>query len=548
MSDLDLLVTGTSAPPVLPVRESAGQMSLEIEPETGAIRHVAWRGVEFMRMIYANVRKSNWSTISPKVSNFEVDHTGDGFRATFDAEHVDGEYDFVWKGTIKADGRGHLTYTLDGEARKGFKTNRTGICVLHPAQLRNTRCEIGHPQGACETSRFPDLIDPNTPFTDVVSVTCEPYAGATATITFEGELFEMEDQRNFGDNSFKTYVYPQTHPTPERPMPYEIKAGQKVRQVVKITVRGELPKNTPPFDLSAASTPAFCTPVLGTVVEVAGEGTRDEMAGLGFSRAIVRDAKTNPGVPTILLADDPKAAGDGAFALTNPSRSAQLEGVKARPRLASSTGVFGDLNRNRPAPNHIEGAMWGHQPQIHLVDTRTLFESPLTFADEVRTARSFVEGEAILGPVTMAGGREDARWNSLAGLAWVLTVYAQASRACPDALILESLGRFKGTLPRLALEDLAGYEVAGFEGTRDFIITAIHLRKASKGRTLVANQTPEEQLLKLREMGPTAKARVLDAANVAAVAADLTIWHRQEPSAVPPRLRAHAYIAIDFDL
>ena len=536
MPDLDRLVTGTDAPPVAIVRESAGQLSLEIEPETGAIRHVAWRGVEFVRMVYANVRRSDWSTISPKVTNFAVGHSGDGFRATFDAEHTDGEYDFAWRGTIEADGKGNLTYTMDGEARKGFRTNRTGICVLHPAQLRGTRCEVSHPGDACETSYFPDLISSGAPFTDVTKIVCEPYPGATATIAFEGDLFEMEDQRNFGDNSFKTYVYPQT-----RPAPYAIAAGQKIRHVVRISVAGELPGTTPPV-----STPEFGTPTLATVVDTAPES--GEMARLGFARAIVRDGAVDAGMPTILLSDDPKRAKGEAFALNGVRRSAELADVGARPRYVAA-GIFADLNRNRPVPAHIEGAMWGHQPQVHLVDTRTLFESPLTFADEVRTARNFLgEGEAILGPVTINGGKDDPRWNSLVGLGWVLTVFAQAARARPDLLVLESLSRFRGTLPRLVLEDLAGYEVTGFEGTRDFVVTAVHLKQGKRCRTLVANQTPEEQLLKLREMGPTVRARVLDAANVGAVAADLGLWARTEPSPVPPMLRPHAYVAIDCDL
>lgn len=543
MSALDRLVTGTDAPPVLPIRESAGQLSLEIEPDTGAIRHVAWRGVEFVRMVYANVRETNWATIPPTVSNFALDHSGDGFRATFEAAHERDGIDFRWRGTIEGDGHGHLTYTLEGESQKGFTTNRAGICVLHPAQLRGTRCEVAHPQGACETSRFPDLIDPATPFTDVVSVVCEPYPGATATIAFEGDLFEMEDQRNFGDNSFKTYVHPQTHPTPDYPMPYRIEPGQRVRQVVRISVAGPLPKTTPPV---APPVPAFATPRLATVVD--GPVPEGEMARLGFVRALVRDPKLEPGVPTILLTDDPKATGDGAFALRGPGRAGELADVAARPRYVAG-GIFGDLNHNRPAPAEVEGALWGHQSQAHLTDSRTLFESPLTLADEVRTARSFLgEREAILGPVTIAGGGEDPRWNSLLGVAWTLTVVAQAARACPDLLVLESLSRFRSTLPRLVLEDLAGYEVVGFEGTRDFVVTAVQLRKGKRGRTLVANQTPEEQLLKLREMGPSAKARVIDAANVAAVAAELDLWRRQELGTVPARLRAHAYVAIDCDL
>src|SRR5439155_6344735 len=47
---------------------------------------------------------------------------------------------------------------------------------------------------------------------------------------FEGDLFEMEDQRNWTDNSFKTYCTPLALPWPK-----DAHAGQKISQKVTIT-------------------------------------------------------------------------------------------------------------------------------------------------------------------------------------------------------------------------------------------------------------------------------------------------------------------------
>ena len=546
-SDLNRLVYGSAEPPAPILREAAGQMTLDIEPETGAIRHVCWRGVEVLRMIYANVRKEDWGTIVPQISNLHVARDGDGFRATYDAACRADGIDFVWKGTIEADSKGRLTYTMDAESRTAYRTRRTGICVLHPAQLQGTRVEVTHAENSCETGAFPTLVDPDSPFTDMAGITCEPYPGATAEIRFEGDLFEMEDQRNFSDDSFKTYVYPQ-----HRPQPYRIEAGQRVRQVVTLKMDGPLPKSAPAVSPERAPT----TPALATMV---GKGDPVEGAkGLGFGRLFAGPAEfegaKGAGLPVTLVSRDPKDAGkadgdkaEGAgFALLDGDASG-LQGLTARPRIAATAGIFAGINRNRPAAGSCEGVMWAFTPQIHLFDTRTLFEATLTMPDQVATARSFSGGEIVLGPVQMKMGEEDARWNSLVGLGWTLAVLAGGSRSGTDVLAIESLGRFVGSLPQLALEDAAGWEVAGFDGTRDFLVTVLHLRRGERRRVLVTNQTPEERLLKLPVLPPSGRARILDAANVAAVAGDLGLWGRMEGGAVPPRLRPHAYVAVDFE-
>ena len=60
-----------------------------------------------------------------------------------------------------------------------------------------------------------------------------PPAGGEIVIRFEGDLWEMEDQRNWTDASYKTYS------TPLRlPYPVEIQEGDRVWQRVTIEARG----------------------------------------------------------------------------------------------------------------------------------------------------------------------------------------------------------------------------------------------------------------------------------------------------------------------
>ncbi len=56
-------------------------------------------------------------------------------------------------------------------------------------------------------------------------------AGIAATTAFAGDVFEMEDQRNWTDASYKTYVRPLA-----RPWPYRLAAGETITQSVTVTL------------------------------------------------------------------------------------------------------------------------------------------------------------------------------------------------------------------------------------------------------------------------------------------------------------------------
>ena len=63
---------------------------------------------------------------------------------------------------------------------------------------------------------FPELIDPWQPFKDMRAITHEVRPGVSAECRMEGDIFEMEDQRNWSDASYKTYVRPLALPWPYR--------------------------------------------------------------------------------------------------------------------------------------------------------------------------------------------------------------------------------------------------------------------------------------------------------------------------------------------
>ena len=196
--------------------------------EGGDLRYVKLGGDMVVLRLYAAIRDRNWNTIEPRFVSYELDRQEDGFTLRFSAENVSGDVDFAWQGEITGTPDGAITATMDGAARTGFLKNRIGWCVLHPMELAGTDATVETPDGTI-TGSFPDLISPHQPFIDMQAISYQTPGGAEVVIRFEGDLCEMEDQRNWTDASYKTYS------TPLRlPYPVEIEEGERVRQRVTI--------------------------------------------------------------------------------------------------------------------------------------------------------------------------------------------------------------------------------------------------------------------------------------------------------------------------
>lgn len=221
---------------LLPLR--AGPLTLLYDPALGLLRRIRLGEREVLRGIYTAVRDHNWGTVPPQVREISRAVQPQAFRLLFESLHCQGQIDFVWRGTITGEANGTLRFRFVGEARSNFRRNRIGFCVLHPvrecagARARQTRAD-----GRVVECRFPDLIEPQIigqgRFRDLRAVAHEVAPGLWAEVSFAGEVFEMEDQRNWTDASFKTYCTPLA-----LPFPVEIQAGTQIVQEVELRLTG----------------------------------------------------------------------------------------------------------------------------------------------------------------------------------------------------------------------------------------------------------------------------------------------------------------------
>src|SRR5258705_338190 len=83
----------------------------------------------------------------------------------------------------------------------------------------------GHSASTSEPAQFPDAISAHQPFMNIRALSHEVAPGLKATVRMEGDIWEMEDQRNWSDASFKTYGRPR-----DIPWPYTIPKGERVVQ------------------------------------------------------------------------------------------------------------------------------------------------------------------------------------------------------------------------------------------------------------------------------------------------------------------------------
>ena len=209
--------------------------------------HEVWHGVSFL------FRDADWFTPEPVVEQIEQEPLAGGFRVTVRA-HVPVNPRIDLCITIEGAETGRVRYEGTATTCGDIDTNRTGLCVLYPLSVISRRVEVLHDDGRLSHSTFPRRIAPWPPFTSVRAIRHEVVDGAWASAHLEGDVFEMEDQRNNADASFKVYSRSNF-----MPRPYRLRAGQSVRQAVELQLTNPpafaLPRPAPDRSAIRSTTP-----------------------------------------------------------------------------------------------------------------------------------------------------------------------------------------------------------------------------------------------------------------------------------------------------
>src|SRR5271165_3226470 len=198
---------GTDAAEPPSRRLSAGKLTAELE--NGQLRYVKFNSVEALRAIAFLVRDQNWGTYAPEIEDLAIKESGDSFAVTYRAVCADQRQRLAYAARITGASDGSLAFDAVMTPETDFVTNRAGFVVLHPAGLAGQELKVRHVDGS------------------------EEVPALWATCLMEGDAFEMEDQRNWTDASYKTYVRPLA-----LPWGYTLVNGSRHEQSVRLSFAG----------------------------------------------------------------------------------------------------------------------------------------------------------------------------------------------------------------------------------------------------------------------------------------------------------------------
>ena len=496
-----------------PLELRAGPLSLLFEPHTAFLRRIRLGDHEVVRAVYAAVRDQNWATITPKVSLRRQEIASDSFQLEFEALCQRGAIDYFWKGVITGEKTGRIRFSFDGLARSDFLRNRIGICILHPiTECSGLSAAVEHVDGTVEQGNFPRSISPHQPFFDIRALSYEvATTGITARLEMEGDTFEMEDQRNWTDASFKTYCTPLA-----LPLPHPVKTGDEVHQSVALTLLGQvrpiLPVNvgrTP--QLSITTTAALPLPPLGLCVASHGQplsaSEQARLRALKLSHLRVDLRLDDATWPTRLeqAATEAAALGAGLHAglilcehtdsvlpalaehvqrlkpnvqlwivlhvSENPTSEQTVQRVRAKLQACAPNGLFAsgtadfftELNRVRPQPGASSFLCYSNNPQVHAFDNVTLVENLAGQVHNVESARQFTARPVVVSPITLR-----IRNNLQAHSEKASSLRELPSDVDPRQLSLFGAGWTLASLARLAgtgfVQSLTYFETTGWRG------------------------------------------------------------------------------------
>lgn len=413
------------------------------------LRTVCVGGVEVLRRLHVAVRDADWATLDGDVATRDVDVDGDRLWASFEVVHQAGGVHLGWRGELEVTADGSVRYMMDAIAKSDFDYARIGLVALHPPSL------AGRPwrstgAGPARRGRLPQLVGPQWIHDERVWPLIGPYTGlrldhgdgVSTVFAFDGDQFEMEDQRNWTDASFKTYSTPLA-----LGWPHPAVAGQRLSQTVRMRVTGR-----PRTLVAELSTPAvevgqptgYDMPAIGLGMPddaVLDQTTMKLLAHLRLDHLRVHlDANADTVVnlanadrtaarlgcelEVVIDVQDPSELADASSWLTPAAPVARVmvfdpqgqgsgtELVDAcRPHLAhlgdvsvgsGTDGQLADLNRTRPSTVGLDVLAFSVTPQFHAVDNTSVMENTDAQADAVRTAAAFGGGVPVaVGPITL---------------------------------------------------------------------------------------------------------------------------------------------------
>lgn len=489
------------------VNLKAGQLDLVYE--NGFLRYIRSGDVEILRMINHAVRDHNWGTPPLNIIKEKIDKKAHSFYIEYTALIDHHDIRFEWNCRISGSEENVIEFTIEGTPLSTFKRNRIGFTVLHPVkECAGQEVSIIHPDGSSDTHLFPEMISPDQPFLNISAMEWKAN-NISARLSFSGDVFETEDQRNWIDDSYKTYCTPL-----ELPFPVTVNKGERIKQGIILSVNvpeeatrkdAELPSVS--IDESPCDLPAIGVGQSSEVKELSHDEVETiRKAGFDHYRAdlllydshwpiqldrIIKESKSLKLPVELSMFFDHVKDELIAFTKLHEQKSIRVSYINIFNRSPHATqkktldvvvpeirrlfpearigagtdAFFTELNRDRTPVENLDFLVYSINPQVHAIDNATLCENLSTIPYTIKSAKEFGKNKAVhISPVTFkmrwnpnATGKVsedkdqlpddvDARQMSLFGASWVVGAINQMIRENPEAVTFFETVGLKGIM------------------------------------------------------------------------------------------------------
>jgi len=420
---------------------------LNLSYENGCIRQIKCGKTEVIRKIYFAIRDQNWNTIEGVINNEVINSRNNSFNLEFSSVHEENDIDFVFNCKISGKPNGSISFDIKGVSNSNFKRNRIGFCILHPIkECVGKEVRIIHPDSQSTEGIFPVEISPDQPFINIQKFIWWPAENLKAQISYEGDIFEMEDQRNWTDTSYKSYCTPL-----ELPYPVEVNIEDTVHQNVRLEI------NDPSSEIMVSSEENIFT------IESAGINYKLPEIGLGPTKDIKELSDSECKILNKLSLDfirvdidmDQIIDDDFLIHLSNASQLKlpiqlgmhfgknpitklkekiklfeeyhitkciifdkyskstseqisttivpEIRKISAKVEIGIGTNVyFTELNRFTPSFENVDFTIYSVNPQVHANDNLTLIENLRAQSDTVYSCRKLADKLPVhISPITL---------------------------------------------------------------------------------------------------------------------------------------------------
>ena len=249
---------GCDEPPTSRLSLRAGALSFDlVGGRFGPVRvdaHEVWHGLAFL------FRDSGWGTPEPVFEKVQHRQGAESFELNLQGYIPGAPYDetstlangprILIDLQVQGHANGQLDFQADAVVTHDLLANRCGWILMYPMSAAGSAVEIEHTDGRTSRSTLPQEVSAWPLFSALSLIRHEYAPGRWAEAQLAGEDYELEDQRNNADASFKVYSRSNW-----MPRPYVLRRHQAWSRKLHLRLVGSKPVVLPPSFAGVAKLP-----------------------------------------------------------------------------------------------------------------------------------------------------------------------------------------------------------------------------------------------------------------------------------------------------